>query len=157
MSSSKRADELQRALKTLPKYVAAGVRSTHEVLAYLRRRGIPPQHAARIVSDYRIRGRLDDRACACLWADHWARQGYAWSAIQLKLSAKGLGEDAIAEAASRLGPASTDEARARLLIAQRTQGGMDRRQRVRLARTLASRGFDPELVDQVLNPPNAEP
>jgi len=94
---------------------------------------------------------LDDRACAELWADHWARRGYAWSAIRLKLSEKGLDAHAIAHAASRLGTASSDDERARRIVTQHLRPGEGRRQQARLGRMLASRGFDQDLIERVLS------
>jgi SOS response regulatory protein OraA/RecX len=94
---------------------------------------------------------VDDRLCARLWADHWARRGYAWSAIRVKLSEKGLDEQAIEHAASWLGTASDDDARARLVIAQRLRRRAGARQRSRLGRALASRGFDSDLIERILN------
>jgi len=150
MSSSSPRDEANAALAALSRYLRSGIRSTHEVQRYLRRRGVSPQAASRVVVAYQRRGLLDDGACARLWAEHWARRGYAWAAIRLKLSEKGLDGHAIEQAATRLGMASTDDARARLVVAQRARSGDGRQQRVRLARTLASRGFDQDLIERIL-------
>ena len=158
MSSSKPRDEAPPTLAALSRYLRSGTRSTRETVEYLRRRGVPPAQASRAVADCQRRGLLDDRACAELWADHWARRGYAWSAIRLKLSEKGLEAQAIAHAASRPGMASSDDERARLAIAQRVRAGDGRRQRARLGQMLASRGFDQDLIERVLNEslPHAE-
>ena len=106
----------------------------------------------------RARGWLDDAACARLWADHWAQRGYAWAAIRQKLTAKGLGDAAVEQAAQVLGLASDDEARASRLVASRMRRGpatgrgivLSPRQASRLARTLAGRGFDPQIIERVL-------
>ena len=148
MSSSKPGDEVARALAAVVRYTRPGVRSIQEVLMYLRRRGCSPETAARVIAQGRARGILDDRACARLCAEHWARAGYAWSAIRLKLSAKGLDEPTIEETATYVDAAFGDEARARLVVTSSLRRHM--RQPARLARTLASRGFDPDLIERVL-------
>ena len=179
MSSSKRrGDDVSRTLAAVARSTRAGVRSAHEVLTSLRRGGVPPEVAVQVVAEYQARGIVDDRACAQLWANHWARQGYARALIRLKLSAKGLDAQVIDSAVHRLGPPSDDEERARALVAsslrrrerpstrqrspparhsgplgvwrqvpRRTGSGAARR----LARTLASRGFDADLIERVLN------
>lgn len=150
MSSSKReGSSADAALDGAVRYARSGVRSTREVLTYLRRRGISEERARRTVADYHARGLLDDQACARLWAEHWARRGYAWSAIRVKLSAKGFDGQALERAARRVGGVSDDEARARLVVAaylrrHRSQAG-------RAARALASRGFDQDLIERILN------
>jgi len=161
MSSSKPGDDVARALAALIRYTRAGVRSTRQVLAYLQQRGVSSDTAVRTVRLCQARGILDDRACARLWADHWARQGYAWAAIRQKLTEKGLDDSTIDDATHRLGLASDDGARARLVVAQRIRlpaprsrqagRGAGRPPRARLARTLASRGFDSELIERVLD------
>ena len=152
MSSSKLEDEARSVLAALPRYLRSSVRSTHEVVAYLRRRGLSPQRAARAVSEYQARGLLDDEACARLWAEEWARRGYAWAAIRTKLSLKGLDERTIERVARRLGMVGDDEARARLIASAylRRHAATQTSQRV-LARRLASRGFDADLIEHILN------
>ena len=158
MSSSKPAGEraaasrTTRVLAALPRYLRTGVRSTHDVLSYLRRRGVSAGRAAGLIAEYRARGWLDDRAAARLWAEHWVRQGYAASAIRARLSAKGCSEDVIDEAATRCCPPTDDQARARLVAARHARrASTGQRARFRLARALASRGFEPDLIEQVLN------
>ena len=138
------------------------VRSNEEVCAHLRRRGVSPRRAARALAACRARGLVDDRACARLWAEHWARQGYAWAAIRLKLSAKGLTDDAIRVAEQSMGRAPDDAARARQVVVQRARRAGSRG-RLGLARALASRGFDADVIDRILTeslgpiPSDAEP
>ncbi len=152
MSSSKPEHERSRLLRLVGRYTRGGVRSTQEVRAYLERRGVPSTAAARVIAEYQTLRILDDEAGARLWADQWARRGYAWDAIQARLSLKGFTEQAIERAAKRLGLAGDDEARARLIVATRL-----RRQDARppnrwsLARTLTSRGFDADVIERVLS------
>ena len=160
MSSSKPGSERDRTLAATLRYARSGVRSAAEVRAFLRRRGVAPGTMARLMTACRAHGSLDDRACARLWAGHWARRGYAGAAIAQRLAAKGLGAHTIDVALSHLARESPDDARARLLADSylRRQPGAPRRGRSwraprragRLARALASRGFDSDVIERVL-------
>lgn len=144
-------DELSRARILVGRYARGRVRSIREVLAYLRRRGVPSATAARVIVECRARGMLDDETCARLWADHWARRGYAWQAIHAKLTAKGLDEQAIGRVARRFGTAVDDEAaRARRVATAYLRRHHATGTTQRLARTLSSRGFDSEVIERVL-------
>ena len=148
MSSSKPGDEVRAGVL---RYLRTGVRSTRDVLQYLSRRGLSLQRAASLVGTYQAQGLLDDRAAARLWADHWARQHYADSAIRLKLLAKGFDEPLARNTIARLTcDADDDEERARRLLAQHLRRSSRRPIPSRLARLLASRGFDSELIERVL-------
>ena len=173
MSSLKRGREpnreesaFSRSFHVARQYAQRGVRSIHDVRALLDRRGVPPETATRVVLECRARGMLDDAACARLWGEHWARRGYAWAAIRAKLFLKGLDEPSIRHAASMLGGATGDVARARLLAVQlarrsrRSPGSSDaasrmpagrRGERARLARRLAARGFDSDVIERVVS------
>ena len=119
--------------------------------AYLRRRGLTTSLAARLLAECQARGLLDDAASAKLWADHWARRGFAWAAIRVKLSAKGFNDHTIQSIANVMARASDDETRARRVVSQRVPGGtFDPQQRMRLARLLSARGFDPGVIQRVL-------
>ncbi|MBI2104209.1 MAG: RecX family transcriptional regulator [Candidatus Omnitrophica bacterium] len=165
MSSSKpSADEAQAALAALPRYLRTRVRSAREAADYLIRRGVPPQAALRAVADCRARGLLDDRACARLWAEQWARRGYAASAIRLKLAARGLPDEVIADATRAYGAPADEEARARLAAAAARRRGARQAglpaapkkdltraaQAGRLARGLAARGFEADLIERIV-------
>ena len=159
MSSSKLDHDLSHLLAAVARYARTGVRSTHEVHAYLQRRGVPAAVAQRVLAECRAQSLLDDEVCARLWAEHWARGGYAWAVISAKLAAKGFGTHAIQHAAEHLKATSDDITRARLLVAARKRSSPGGRARARLAQLLASRGFESDLIEQVLNesvgsPPN---
>ena len=152
MPSSKRVDEFSSALSAAARYTHRGVRSANQVRAYLTQRKVSPAIAERVLAACRFRHLIDDHACARLWADHWARAGFAWSAIRGKLAVRGLDEHVIAQAASWLAHAADDEARARAVAARVLQRGRAHpQQRARVARTLESRGFDANLVERILN------
>lgn len=150
MSSSKPGptSSPRRIPSGLSRYLASGVRSTHEVAAYLRARGASAREAAEVVEAYRARGILDDRAAARLCAEHWARRGYGSAAIRARLAAKGLDPVLIDEALRTLGDADDEAARAHALLRRaNAHAPQDRR---RAARLLLARGFDQELVEQLL-------
>ena len=102
------------------------------------------------------RGVLNDVACARLWADHWARAGWAWPAIHEKLSAKGLAEAAIAAARHDIGAGPQEE----LMRARAVRDNLRQRRPVAsdsaVARRLASRGFDEDVIERLFNERNAE-
>ena len=157
MSSSKPAGkppEDDRAVSALARYVRHAVRSTHEARAYLQRLDTSPE---RVTSAIRIgvaRGDLNDAACARLWAEQWARQGYAWAMIRERLRAKGLDEAAVAAGARAIGAPESDAERARAWIHARHPARADAQEapgRARLSRLLSARGFDSELIEQVVN------
>ena len=153
MSSSKRRHEASRTVTRLARYARAGVRSRQQVLAHLRRSGVSPRAALRLVNACEARGLVDDEAGSRLWADHWARRGYAWAAIRAKLEGRSFTPQAIERAAARLGAAAEDAARARAVVEARRRRGVCERQR--LARTLAYRGFDEDLIEQILQDADA--
>ncbi|MBI4342813.1 MAG: RecX family transcriptional regulator [Candidatus Omnitrophica bacterium] len=156
MSSSK--PEAKASFRAaVPRFLRSRVRSTREVLQALRRQGVSARAAARAVQAYQAQGLLDDRAAARLWADHWARQGYAAAAIRLKLSEKGFSDARIQTVTTRYYPSADDEARARTWLAQRSRSRAPRTPRARLARALASRGFDAELIERLLGDSTIEP
>ena len=134
----------------LLRHLGSGVRSTREARAYLRRLGLPEPDVERLVAASRKRGLLDDRLAARLWAEQWARAGFAAAAIRHKLTTKGFDAHAIADAAKRAALLCDDEARARLVLAQHSRRASGPRARVRLTRILASRGFDPDVIQRVL-------
>ena len=119
-------------------------------MALLRRHGVSARGAVRAVKTYQAQGLLDDHTAARLWADHWARQGYAWVAIRAKLAAKGFPVRAVEAVAQRLAHPAEETTRARQLVAQQLRAGATSQQRSRLARRLSSRGFDSELIETLL-------
>ena len=134
----------------LSRFLGSSVRSTREARAYLRRLGLPEPDVERLIAASRERGLLDDRLAARLWAEQWARAGFAAAAIRHKLTTKGFDAHAIADAAKRAALLCDDEARARLVLARHTRRASGAAARSRLTRALASRGFDPDVIERVL-------
>lgn len=133
------------------RYLRSGVRSTSDAVAYLGRRGVSSEAAARLVKAGAARGLLDDRAAARLWAEHFVRQGYAASGIEQKLLAKGFDEAVTAQVIGRCASASSEEARARTLAARYTKAPARRTQAARITRALTARGFDAEMIARVVD------
>jgi SOS response regulatory protein OraA/RecX len=145
MSSLKPEHSLAQAIR----YARTGVRSRQEVQRFLERRGASASTIARILDICQARGVVDDRAYARLWAEHWARLGYARAAIHQRLAEKLVNATAIDHAINLVARDSDDEARARVVVARHLRRG--RPSRSRLARALASRGFEPDVIDRVLS------
>ena len=150
MSSSNPGDDVARALAVATRWLRTGVRSTHEVRSYLTGRRVRPGAITRVIRECHRRGLLDDRACARLWADHWARRGYAWAAIRQRLAMKGLPEAAIDAAAARIGTTTADAARARQAAETWCRRPSAARSAARLGRFLAARGFDESVIEHIV-------
>ena len=144
MSSSKAASKPPTHDAVL-RYVGAAPRSRREVEAYLTRRGVPATAQAAVLAACAARGLIDDTAAARLWAQHWLDQGYAWATVRERLRTKGIDDRTlhILDAQDRF--AGDDESRARQVAAR-----WRARPAASVARTLASRGFDPDLVERVI-------
>ena len=134
------------------RYLRFGTRSTAQVRAYLAARQVPERLIGRLVVECSRAGRLDDRACAKLWATTLAERGYAQAAIRSQLAVKGLDAALIEQVLSTPAARAPDDARARTMAEALLRGRSPRgpQLRRRLARRLASRGFDAELIDRVL-------
>ncbi|MBI3010331.1 MAG: RecX family transcriptional regulator [Candidatus Omnitrophica bacterium] len=134
------------------RYASRQVRSVEQVRCYLRQHGVNAAAARKVIADCRVRGLLDDAACAQLWAQNWARQGYGWAAIREKLKAKGLEDSSIACAENQLGGFEGEMERAEEWMRRykwRNKGNAPL-QRLRLANRLRSRGFDTDVVERLL-------
>ena len=160
-SSSRDPNDLARGIELVRRYTQQSVRSVRDVRAYLARRRIAPSVAARVIAACRARGILDDEAAARLWAEQWARRGYARAAIRVKLAAKGFEESAIERAGRRLEALSDDDQAQSLVAAYRNRQARpsqphvpsvtpSSREASRLARMLSARGFDADVIERVV-------
>ncbi len=129
------------------RYVQRGVRSTRDVTAYLTRLGFNTRQAQSVVEKFVQKGLLNDRACARLWAEHFARKGLSRPLIRLKLSGKGLGDYAL-EAIQELDVA--DDRQRALSLVNQWQAKSSRLGKLSLARRLAAYGFDEELINELI-------
>ena len=150
MSSLKpRRRDPARLIRT---YLRTGTRSRAEVRAYLRQRGMAVPDAARVTRELERSGALDDRVCAKLWMQRLADAGYAWPVIRERLREKQLSERLINECLTHARDDDPDHDRLRAIATARLAHlpASDSRRRQRLARWLASRGFDLDLIEPVL-------
>lgn len=136
-------DSIDRRVRA---YLRRGVRSVAEARAFLERANAPQAEIAATLDALKAEGLLDERACARLWADHWARALWSSGAIREKLLEKGIEPAAIEAAAARLGLDATDAERAEALAAQKRHARVSG---TGLARVLAARGFGAELIERI--------
>lgn len=150
MSSSKPANDARTQQSAL-RYLRTGTRSAAELQRFLQSRGIAPTRIRTLLTEGRRRGWLDDAACAALVATSLSDRGYAARLIAQRLAAKGLGDSLIARTLARLNADVDDASRALAFVRARAGGRRtDDRLRARLGRALAARGFDADLISQVL-------
>ena len=152
MSSSKPDNESRRVLALARRYLRFGTRSAAELRAYLAKRGASPKDIEPAVSVCSRAGLLDDAVCAKLWATTLADRGYAWEAIRGQLLSKGLEPPLIDRTLHPLQARADDASRIRDLVDARLRdrARTDPHLRTRLARLLARRGFDADLIERVL-------
>jgi len=135
-----------------------GPRSIAEVRASLSAPGARRDQIEAVTGELCAEGQLDDRASARLWASHLARAGYAASAIAARLAQRGFDATSARGAVGRL--EEDDEPRARRVLKsalarrRRSQGREApesvARLRSRLTRRLLQRGFERDLIEQVV-------
>lgn len=156
MSSSKRVNEFDHAFALARRYLRFGTRSTAQLRTHLTARQVATPVAEAVLAACHRQGFLDDWACAKLWVTTLAERGYARAAIHEHLRAKGLDEAILEPLLTPRGPSDEDAARARAVVharlAHQGRGRSDsaHRRRDRLARLLASRGFDSDLIERIL-------
>ena len=138
-----------RALTVAKRYVRFGNRSTAELRAYLQERRVAERLIPAVIEEATRRGLLDDEACAKLCAGVLNQQGYAWAAVHEQLRAKGFTDEVVERILKPLQADADDATRARALVRSHLRDPSPRR-RAWLARWLARRGFDPELIDEIL-------
>ncbi len=155
MSSLKRpARDVDRWLRAARRYLRFGTRSRAQVRDYLIDRKAPEPVVADVLAACAREGLIDDRVAAKLWAETLRQRGYALSAIHLQLQERGFDDSTIEQALNALRVREDDEQRARMVVAQiltKTSSGSARGRRASVARRLARRGFDPELIDRLLS------
>ena len=131
------------------KLLAGRDKTTATVRADLSRRGYAPGEIDAAVERLTALGYLDDARWAASRARRELEAGWGEAGVLARLVAAGLDErlarQAVADAVGELGWSARAAAEA-LLRQRRLEGA-------RAARFLASRGFEPELVEQLLGEP----
>ncbi len=143
----------RRALTLARRYLRQGTRSTAQFRAYLEARHVSPSLAEALIVQCTREGWLDDAACTKLWARTLRERGYALAAIRAQLLAKGLADGVIERVLTSL-RAEADDGRLAAEIAQkqmRTRASTVVSSPQRLARWLAQRGFDEDVIADVIS------
>jgi regulatory protein len=124
-----------------------------ELAAELRRRGIPVEAAAEVLSRLDAVGLVDDASFAASWVERQRRtRGLSRRALATELRRKGVGDEDVADAVAVV---SDDDERARAteLVARKLSGvrGLDRDKQVnRLVGMLARKGYGSGLAYSVV-------
>ena len=156
MSSSKLLPDQERWLRLTRRYLRFGTRSTAQARAYLRSRGAADRAIQQTIAYATQHGWLDDRACGRVQAVSLADRGFSDAAIHRRLIAQGLDERLVGRTLQALRAEADEATRARRVVDERLArrrapaAESIQRRRGRLARLLSQRGFDPELIEQVL-------
>ncbi|HEV2440197.1 MAG TPA: regulatory protein RecX [bacterium] len=153
-----RRDAYRRAREAAVRLLATRPRSTAEVLARLRRAGVPPEPAASVVADLSRDGYLDDLEFARAWVrSRLAVRPCGALRLRSELRERGVAssliEQAIREAYGEEDAAVAEERHARDLAERRLRASArlawDVRVR-RLAGVLQRRGFAAPTIARVL-------
>lgn len=147
------ADPAAVARAVVLRRLTIGPRTRAQLAADLARRGVPEEVGAAVLDRFGEVGLVDDAAFATAWVDsRHAGRGLARRALRHELRHRGVDEDVVGEALSRLDP-DEEEATARALVRARLPAtrGLDRAARTRrLAGLLARRGYPAGLAARVV-------
>jgi regulatory protein len=128
-------------------------RTRSQLAEALRRKNVPDNVAERVLSRFSEVGLIDDAAFARSWVEsrHHGR-GLAGRALAAELRRRGVADETVKEAVSRLDP-DREESRARDLVARRlasTRGTDPMARTRRLVGMLARKGYPPGLAYRVV-------
>ena len=151
LKKSESRPDSSRVLALVRRYLRHRVRTVHDVQVYLQRHRVPEPLRTQVLDACVAQGLLDDVIAGRLWAEHWARRGYASHAIHAKLTAKGLNAQTIRQVIQAVGTTETDDMRARVVAARVVVSAPGPPVRLRVARRLASRGFDSDVIERILH------
>jgi regulatory protein len=144
--------ELQRAKDLAARHLGRRMRSERELETYLERKGFERDIVARLISDFRRVGLLDDRALVREWTERrLANYPSGRRAVEHKLMARGVEREIITEVLDEV-LSSEDERelsrRAAATYLRRVRDlSADVRDR-RLYRFLVQRGFSRETITE---------
>ena len=143
------ARELRRldALRVATGALRRRGRSRRELAARLEERGVARRDRERTLATLSSVGLVDDTRFATERARTLADRGSGDALIRADLEARGVAAEAVASALEALEP---ERERAEVLVARHGRGP-------RTARRLAARGFDPDLVADLVAHDHAEP
>lgn len=141
-----RRDPLQLAFT----YLSQRDRTAAQLTRYLQRQRVPDRTVRETVARCIELGYLDDRAFAARWAEsRLQRRPMARLALEAELLAKGFDEPLVVETLARLYARGVERRLAGQVVRdQRGRGGNV--SPVRLASLLRQRGFDEDLITDVI-------
>lgn len=133
--------------------VTAAPRTRGQLASALHRHGVAQETAEEVLARFEDVGLIDDAAFARAWVEsRHAGRGLARGALARELRSKGVAEEVVDEALSRLDPAD-EEANARALAERKLLSTRGLRHTVRVRRTagvLARRGYPEGLTHRVI-------
>lgn len=136
-------------------------RSRSEIARALQRRGYDETIVLQVLTRLGELGYLDDAELALARASAWMRARLGPESIRRRLEALGLDEAAVDRALSQAAEAQgfNPEAAAREVLVKRRldPAALGPRDRARAARLLASRGFDEDVIGNVLGRADVDP
>jgi regulatory protein len=156
------AEEVKRATDVCLKLLSLRARSRHELLTALERKGFSEPVREAALGEVERWGYLDDARFARDRAAVLLQRGkYGPRSVEQRLQAHGLSPEQAREAVSEAtGSVEFDAvAAARQVLERRGLLGrpLEPKERARAARLLDSRGFSPEVIQQVLGQSVLEP
>lgn len=142
-------DPADRARETCLRLLTVRPRSRQELAVALRRRGVPDDVAAAVLTRFSEVGLVDDRAFAEAWVDSRVRgRGLGRRALEHELRQKGVGRQEAAEALAGLTTDSELDTAVALAVrkAGATRGRPPEVRARRLVGMLARRGYSHEVA-----------
>jgi len=154
MAAAERAEakELDRARARAVRLLGPAPLTARQLTDRLRKRGFTAAVAATVVAECIDHGWVDDRDYARRWLERRREQGYGRTRIRAELKQRGIAEEWIALALEEEEPGA-ELAAARHAAARKLRGLgeiHDDRDRARLARFLAARGFDGHTARRIV-------
>jgi regulatory protein len=146
-------DPEERARQVCLKLLTLAPRTRAQLAEELRRRGISGEVAENVLERFTDTGLIDDAAFAKAWVEsrHYSR-GLAGRALAAELRRRGVDDERIRDAVTRLGP-DAEAMTARRLVERKLAGTRGQPPEVRtrrLAGMLARKGYPPGLAFRVI-------
>jgi regulatory protein len=150
-----------RAMNMAMRLLAVRARSVKEIRTRLADRGVEGPVLEKVIEKLLDLNYLDDSDFAGQWARHLAfNLLYGNRRIEASLKEKGIPEEIIRKAISENREELEEKAALGRVLNKKIKGlnaqNLDRRQRARLARMLAGRGFPTSLIYEALRNPQED-
>ena len=150
-----------RAMNAALRLLSVRARSVKEIRARLTDKGVEGTVLEKVIEKLLNLNYLDDAEFAGQWARHLALNLlYGNRRIEASLREKGIPEELIRRAISENREELEEKAALRRVLNKKIKsfetGSLDRKQKARLARMLASRGFSTSLIYEALRNPQED-